>query len=182
MRNQTSKEDKLRILINSFEDFSLLSNHDNVIIDKRNFLIEGDIEYAGPISEYDLVVLDLVNPAENISSNRIKQLKTHINNGKPFIFILRKFNANSPYSNYHQLLAIFGNIFSFNIKEMGSKYELTSFGKSSIFKDYLMPLKTDYEISIVNDNKIESLADNTEGNSVAFKIRGFKNCLSYNRS
>lgn len=134
---------------------------------------------ANILKEYDLIILNYKNKAESISINRHGQIINYAKDGKLLIFLLHKLVGNqSGDSNYKPILGLFDNDFIFNENEKGETFDLTEAGEKSIFKDYLKNSRRRFNISIKSgyETIIESLADNVEKNSVAFRLKSYPNC------
>ncbi|HRK00934.1 MAG TPA: hypothetical protein PL089_15090 [Ignavibacteria bacterium] len=175
------EKEKLNFLINTNTDFTKFLNI-YVKIDNRKFFSEGSNSYASPLSEFDLIFLDIGdnNLYQSLSENRIIQLNKFLLSGKPFIFILRSFHSILETTNYKILEQIFGDIFNIETKDIGKFYSLTDNGKYSVFNEYLNGIDKNYTISFIVDKNEENLiclAKNTEDNCVAFSLRKFPNCF-----
>jgi len=148
-------------------------------LDTRKMNSEGSKTLASPLSEYSSIILDFYDDNYILSNSRREQLKKYISSGNPLICILNQFKGNAKFNNYTEFNSIFfNNENAFNYNELGSDYTLNSKGYSSIWKDYLEENYKSYEISL-NENfeeKVNSLAYNSENNSTAFILKEYPNC------
>ncbi|MBK8981813.1 MAG: hypothetical protein IPM38_05680 [Ignavibacteria bacterium] len=160
-----------KILIDSKEEFPLLekfSNEGKVEIDKKTILGEGHEQFASPLSEYEVLILDFNGRVSTVPVNRQNQIMNYLLKGKTIIYFLRKHFSKSPKIDNYKLARSILTLNNFNSSDFGNKFELTLKGKSSLFKNYLECNSKNYKVSIENNEQIISLANNTEGNSVAF--------------
>jgi len=171
--------EKPSLLICCSGTFNNFIKSNEVFLDVRSFVKEGSDSFAGPLSEYDLILYDLLDTTNLVSENRKQQFLKFLKTGKPVIFTLRQFSQNKNINNYQILDDIFSPILKYNRYEIGTRTFTTKNGSQSIFSEYLNGNSSGYEISIDNsevNSSIISLADNTEGNSIAFYLKEYPNC------
>jgi len=169
-----------KILIESnlvFLSLDLSKFANKIEIDQKSILGEGDEQFASPLSEYDALILDFPDISVYISESRKEQLIKFLRNGKPIIYILRKYYlSNKKFNNYDLLRLILEADISISTSDIGTSFQLTPFGNKSVFKDYLDCSNKEYKVSIsASEESIISLADNSEENSIAFISKKYNN-------